>query len=294
MRTLILAIFLIVTATAALAEGGGFALPAELALVLPRSGKVTAEWLLPPLGTDEVKRAALSGQRFRLDRQAAIWMLHGRKYLTNLGSGQALTLARPVNDFIWLDDGGLFLASENALGIIPPLGPGKTPALTPFQPVISLPAQQCLLATDGKNAIFAYGYDPALQGYALFELVSGFAGWRQLFAATDKISDVCVDGQTLYISTGRSVYRLRRGDAKSIVAFVHPLDNITGLACGSGNGPFFSTARGVGVISGAGVEFIKSNWTQLGMRDDALYLFMPESLGVLRLNDTGKMLEKSE
>lgn len=293
MRTLILAVFLIVTATEALAEGG-FTLPAELALALPRSGNVTAEWLLPPLATDEVKSAALSGQRFRLDRQGATWMLHDSQNLTNLVSGQALSLARPVKDFIWLDDGALFLASENALGIIPPPGPGKAPPLTPFQPVISLPAQQPLLATDGKDAIFAYGYDPALQGYALFELTSGFAGWRQLFAATDKISDVCVYGQTLYIAAGRNVYRLHRGDAKASVAFVHPLDNITGLACGSGNGPFFATARGVGVISGAGVEFIKSNWTQLETRGDALYLFMPESLGVLRLNHSDKLFEKSE
>lgn len=290
--------FLVISAATAFGAGGGFVLPADLTIALPRSGSVQANWLSPPLAADDVRVAGFSGQRFRLDRRASAWMLHNKQNLINLDSGVAFSVARPVNDFVWLDDGALFIAGESSLGIIPPVkadqAPPKKVPQVPFQPVVNLPAQGCQLASDGKDAIFAYGYDPELRGYAIFELVKGFAGWRKLFVANEKIAAVCADGQTLHIAAGRTVYRLRQGDTKAAVAFVHPLDNITGLACGSGNGPFYATARGVGVMSDAGIEFIKSNWTQIEVRDDSLYLFMTESLGVLRLNNIGKLLEKSK
>lgn len=294
MRLLITFCLFVSTATAALGAADNFILPAELELVLPANGKVQAAWVAPPLATDEVAAARLTGQRFRLDRHAATWMLHGKKTITDLDSGHSFSLTRPINDFIWLDNGALFLAGETAIGIIPPLTADKAAApevpLVPFQPVVNLPAQQCMLATDGKDIIFAYGYDPQIKGYALFELLKGFSGWRKLFVAADKIADVCVDGQTLYIAAGRTVYRLRPDDNKAAVIFAHPLDNITGLACGTGCGPFYATARGIGAANG--LEFVKSNWTQVAVRGDALYLFMTESLGVLRLDGIHNLLEQ--
>lgn len=294
-RVLIACMIVTAVATAALGADDGFAVPAELSLWLPANGAVPATWLAPPLPVAEVRKAGLAIQRFRLDRQMATWMLHDKRTITNLGTGVAFTVARPVNDFIWLRDGALLLAGEKALGIIAPLKAGQAmPAgvpEVPFQPVIPLPAQGCRLATDGMDAIFAYGYDPEVRGYALFRLLKGFAGWERLFVADGEIADACFDGTTLSVAAGRTIHRLRPGDRKSLGGFTHPRDAFTGVACTPDGRLFFSTDRGVGVVNGATIEFARSNRTHIEARDRSLYLFMPESLGVMRLDNVRQLFE---
>lgn len=114
-----------------------------------------------------------------------------------------------------------------------------------FQPLIPLPATGCRLATDGKEAIFAFGYDPEVNGHAVFRLLSGFAGWKRLFVASERITDVCFDGATLSVAAGRTIHRLRPGDQGSLEGFSHPGGDFTGVACSRGSGLFFSTARGM-------------------------------------------------
>lgn len=296
MRRVIAACMIVtVVATTAFGADEGYVLPSELSISLPANGKVQAEWLAPPLPVAEVRKAGFAMQRFRLDRHLATWMLHDNRTITNLATGGAFTVARPINDFIWLRDGALLLAGEKALGIIvPPKAGPDVPAKVPevqFQPVIPLPAQGCRLATDGKDAIFAYGYDPEVRGYALFKLLTGFAGWQRLFVTDEQIADACFDGTTLSVAAGRRIHRLKPGDQKSLCGFNHPLEAFTGLACSPEGGLFFSTARGVGVVNGATIEFVRSNRTQIEVRDRSLYLFMPESLGVMRLNNIRQLLQ---
>lgn len=248
-----------------------------------------AEWVAAPLAEAQVRKARFSGQRFRMDRQAAVWMAYNQKVLTNLASGMTFSLERQLNDFIWLDDGALFIVSLDSLGFIPPLKKGqiveKGVPQVPYQPICALPAQRCALATNGKNAIFVYGYDQAAQAYAVFELLKGFAGWQKVFVSREKIGAVYIDGKTLYIAAGRTVYKMRLGEKGASVVFVHPLDFITGIVYAPGAGLFYATHKGIGVVDGAGIEFIKCNEAQIEIKNKMLYIFMPESLGVMRLRN---------
>lgn len=297
MRSILATILMLtVMVTTVHSSNGGFALPGELAIWLPQGGAVQTEWLAPPLPTTEVSRAGLDVRRFRLDRKLATWMLHSSGTLTNLDSGVAFTITRKVNDFIWLGDGTLLLAGEKDLGTISPFR-GKEEFATrvpevQFQPLIPLPATGCRLATDGKEAIFAFGYDPELRSHAVFRMLSGFAGWQRLFVSNERITDVCFDGTTLSVAAGRTIHRLRPGDRGSLEGFSHPGADFTGVTCSQGGGLFFSTARGIGVKGDAAVEFIRSNRTQIEARDGSLYLFMPESLGVLRIDNIEKLAKK--
>lgn len=302
MRSLFVFCFLVVSMGLAFGQSEDFALPKGLIIVLPKAGAVQAEWVAPPLAEAQVQKAGFSGQKFRMDRQKAVWMAHNQKVLTNLASGMTFSLARQLNDFIWLDDGALFIASENSIGIIPPLKKGqivqKGVPQVPYQPICGLPAQHCSLASDGKDAIFVYGYDQATQTYAVFELLKGFAGWQKVFVSNEKIAAVCVDGKTLYIAAGRMVYKMRLEEKEASVVFVHPLDFITGIAYAPGTGLFYATYYGIGVVNGPGIEFIKCKGAQIEIKDKMLYVFMPESLGVMRLRNierlVGTQIKKQE
>lgn len=210
MRYLFVFLFLVLCAVPAFCQNEDFVLPEGLTIVLPAGGAVQTEWIAPPLAEAQVQKAGFSGQKFRMDRQRAVWMAYNQKTLTNFASGITFSLARPVNDFIWLDDGALFLTSDVSLGFIPPLkkespAPEGVPQF-PFQPICSLPAEHCSLASDGKDEIFVYGYDRAAQTYAVFKLAQGFTGWQKIFVSDEKIAAVCVNGKTLYIAAGRIVY----------------------------------------------------------------------------------------
>jgi len=271
-----------------------FILPKGLTIFLPKDGAVQAEWVAPPMPESKVRKAGFINQKFLLDSRAAVWMSHNQKVLTNLASGMAFSIGRKINDFVLLDDGAFFIAGDASLGFIPPirresLEQTGVPQL-PFQPICSLPAESCSLAADGKDGIFAYGRDPADRTFAVFELEKGFAGWRKVFVSGEKISGVCADGKTLYICAGRTIYRMRLGETEASVVFVHPLDFVTGIAYASAAGLFYATPNGIGIVSGAGLEFIKIRNAQIAVKNNMLYVFMPESLGIMRFKNIERLV----
>ena len=115
MRYLFVFLFLAACAVPAFCQNEDFVLPEWLTIVLPAGGAVQTEWIAPPLAKAQVRKAGFSGQKFRMDRQGAVWMAYNQKTLTNFASGIMFSLARPVNDFIWLDDGALFLTGDVSL-----------------------------------------------------------------------------------------------------------------------------------------------------------------------------------
>ncbi len=294
MRTLVVVWAITAMVATVLSSVAGTACAGELLLSLPADGAVRAEWVSPPLPAAEARETGFGVQRFRLDRHLAPWVLHDGRTITSLATGAGFTTARPVRDFIWLADGALLLAGETSLGTLAPVKQGgEVPAKSPvvqFQPIIPLPVEGGRLAGDGKDGVFVFGYDPALRGHAVFRLARDFTGWQRLFVTGEPIADVCFDGTTLSVAAGRVIHRLRPGDPKSLAGSRHPLDNLTGLACSAEGGPFFATATGVGGAGGATVEFAKVRQAQIEARQGALYLFVPETLGVLRLGNAQRML----
>lgn len=276
-----------------------FSMPKDLTMVLPKDGSVKPEWVAAPLAESLVAKANLTFLRFHMNKRGEVWMSYKSKFMSNLASGMTFSLARPISDFIFFDDGALFIASDTALGLIPPVNKEKISPknpVFPFQPVCLLPAQRCSIVSDGKNAIFVYGYEPATKTYGVFKLLEGLSGWRKIFVSDEKITSVFVNSDDLYIAAGRSVFKLHLGEKDAKIIFSHPREFVTDIVYLPGTGLFFSTNSGVGlVINGGAFDFIKCSSPRIMIKDGKLYVFLPDSLGVLRLaNIAGLISDKAK
>jgi hypothetical protein len=270
-----------------------FVLPKGFAMALPKDGAVQAEWIAPPISTDQLRAANLMSPRFHMDAKGAVWMSSNRKTLADLASGMSFSLARPLEDFIFLPDGALFIVSDTALGLIPPVDKNKlspTDPEYPFQPLCRLPVEKGSVVSDGKGPLYVYGYIPALRLYEVFELDKDFSRWHSIFVSAERIAAVSVNEGVLYIASGRMVFRLHPGDKEAKIVFTHPLESVTGVDHLAGTGLFYATHSGVGVVGAAALEFLKCPLPQIVIRDNALYVFMPESLGVLRLRNIDRLV----
>src|SRR5450759_868451 len=112
MRFLFVFFFLFLSMGFVYGQNEDFIMPKGLIVALPKSNTVKVEWVAPPLAKEQVDKAGFFDQKFRMDSQGAVWMLHNRKFLTNFASGAAFSVTRPVMDFIFMDDGALFIISD--------------------------------------------------------------------------------------------------------------------------------------------------------------------------------------
>jgi len=147
-----------------------------------------------------------------------------------------------------------------------------------------LPAPGLRLATDGRDALFAYGFNPELKAHTVFRLKDGFAGWQMLLVTAEPISGACFDGTLLSVAAGRTVHQVRPGERKSLAGFTHPSETITGLTCSSEAGLFYATAKGVGKVKEGLLQFASAEGAQIEAKGSSLYLFFPKSLGAMRLD----------
>lgn len=296
---LFLSMILLLTAFAgeAWSQSSTRPVPKGMSIVLPADGSVKAEWVAEPLPEAQVRRSAIAFQKFLIDPKGAVWMASNQKSLANLVTGFSFSLASPVKDLVFLDDGALFIVHDTALGFIPPVDDGKLsrkdPVL-PFQPVLRLPVEKCMIASDGKTGIFVYGHEQATQTYAVFELLKGFSGWNKVFVSGEMITAVCADEGTLYIACRRKVYRLHLGEKELELVFVHPLDTVTGLVFKPGTGLFYATNKGIGVIAQGALEFIKCPSPQIAIKNNVLYVFLPDSLAELRLTGVEHLVQQKK
>jgi hypothetical protein len=284
-------IFLLAFTQPVFSQGGTgeFALPKDLTMILPKDGSVKPEWVAAPLLGSSVAKANLTSLRFHMGKRGEVWMSYRSKFMSDLASGMTFSLSRPISDFVFFDDGALFIASDTALGFIPPVNKEKISPknlVFPFQPVCLLPAQRCSIASDGKNAIFVYGYEPATKTYGVFKLLKGFSGWSKVFVSDEKINSVFVNAGDLYIAAGRLVFKLHLGEKGAKIIFSHPKETVTDVVYLPGTGLFYATNSGGGlVVNGGALEFIRFRSAHIAIKDGKLYVFMPDSLGVLRLTN---------
>jgi len=279
-KLLFLILFIVVTAHVWSKESD-YVLPKELTIALPKDGSVAMRWVAPPLAEDKVRKAALTDIKFRVAPDGAVWMAYDKNTMTNLLTGMDVNLAAPLSDFIWLDDGALLISSKKTLGFIPELKKDETP----YQPICMVDIEGSSLASDGKKALFIYGRDGVTKGYAVYERIAGSGVWRKIFISKVRIAGVCVYGGKAYIAAGRMIYELSLNDKKARTVFAHPLDPLTGIAYSPDAGLFYVTGNGVGVVQNVAVEFIKCKGAQVAVKGNSLYLFLTDSLGVLRFDN---------
>ncbi|MFH1063119.1 MAG: hypothetical protein V1747_09600 [Candidatus Omnitrophota bacterium] len=275
-----------------------FALPKNLSIALPKDGSVKIEWIAPPLAENQVQKANLQQQRFHLDSRGAAWVCYNQKYLADFSSGLSFSLKQPIQDFVFLKDNALFLLTDKSLVTVALFSQDKLsykPILELlFQPVCGLPLTQCGLIADPSGRMFIFGFDAKNRQYAVYQLLKDFSSWRKIFVSNEKIFCAAAQTDAVYIASGRMIFKipLKAKEAEKII-FSHPLETIQSLAYISGTGLFYATASGMGLVTEqGGLEFMKSQQPQTAAWQDQLYVFLPNSLGLLRLTNTNQLTSK--
>ncbi|MBU1043579.1 MAG: hypothetical protein KJ915_04175 [Candidatus Omnitrophica bacterium] len=275
-----------------------FVMPKSLRMALPLDGSVKIEWIAPPLAESQVKKANLQQQRFHLDSHGAAWVCYNQKYLADFSSGFSFSLKQSIRDFVFLTDNALFLLTDKSLGTVAPFSQDKLnnkeiPELL-FQPICGLPIIPVGLIANDQDKLFIFGFDSQIREYAVYELLSDFSSWRKIFVSSQRILAAVADNDIVYIASGRMVFQVPlKADQAEKIVFSHPLEMITALTQIKGVGIFYATASGVGLVNGQGsLEFMKSQQPQIVAWQDQLYIFFPESLGILRLTNPNRLTSK--
>lgn len=247
------------------------------------------EWVVAPRTDHDARRVVPVSKELRMDTESAAWFSYDLKSLMNLRNGERFILTQPLNDFIFLDDGSVFVASDKALGILSPVKPQKLSfsdvRVLLFQALLDLPAEKCVLVLDEEGSIYAYGYESKAGVWSLFKMNRDFSGWRPVFSSGAWISAVSVSEGVVYIASGRAVSSFPVGGTVANIIFTHPFETITGIDNFPGKGLFYATRTGVGLIGQSKTEFLKCPSPQIRVKDRTLYVFLPGSLGLMRFTE---------
>ena len=114
--------------------------------------------------------------------------------------------------------------------------------------------------------------------------------YREIFSVKKTITAVAGNGNKTYIAMGRMVVELNGATGAVKGFFVHPSEDITGLAYAGMTGLFYTTASCAGYAGANGcMDFIKLPQPRILMRKNSLYVFIPDDYGVLKISNAGDM-----
>jgi hypothetical protein len=273
-------------------------------VLLPARTKMKFEWALAPRDNKEPVSADDIKAQFSIDGRGKTWLSRDNNMLADITDGFILRTGEQFKGFAFLDSGMLYLATEKYLGFIAEpdkkASPDKNGIIdVSLRPLAGLPAQECAIFPGEGNLLYLNGHDNenGMDNVYIFGekgsvVKAGDKGstvcFKEIFSAKKPITAVAGDGKKTYIAMGRMILELNDGVARGY--FVHPTDDITGLAFSSVAGLFYSTASCVGYAGANGcIDFIKLTQPHILMRKNILYVFVPDDFGVLRISNVEDM-----
>jgi hypothetical protein len=281
----------------------------DFSIALPASSHIAVRLIVPP--PDETSREKMSWAdvTFAVGPGDVVWFCHDGNTVINFSRGYLFRTDRKFTDIIVLSGGGLLIAGQTDLGFVPAVGlSAEADRVVSVQPIFFLPVNDCRLSKGGKGALYISGTgkesrkeevylvrpEPAVPGRNVKLAVRTI---RKIYVSTEKVSAVAGDGEETVIATGRLVFKVRSGRDALEPIFLHPREEITGLALSRDHGLFYTTPSGVGYVGPNGkVEFIRAHNTSIRIAGGALYAFLKNSLAVVKIEgiDTFRTLPLSE
>ncbi|MBI4347981.1 MAG: hypothetical protein HY553_14085 [Elusimicrobia bacterium] len=277
-------------ACAALAAG-----PAPLpgvSLLLPEGSGIAVRVVVAPAGSDAAARLGWENVRFALGPGEAVWFAHDGSEAANFTQGYRLRLERGFDDVAGAGVALLF-ASSGDLGYAVA---GASAGLGAFQPVAALPVDGARLFAGDAGVLYVAGR--GRRGPRPWELwalggrppdpATGLPAWRKLLSSTERVTAAAGDGRETFVALGKLVGRLEGATVKGV--FLHPREDVSGLAYSRESGLFYATAGGGGAIGESGsVEFLRAPRPQLLARGGSVFVFLPRALALLRLDGAEKL-----
>lgn len=255
-------------------------LPKNTSLFLPSSGGTSASWAAVPEG-DAVARYG----RFTVGPKEAILYADEGSSLFDPVSKVERAAGQRIQDFAFLND-ELVLATSLGLGTLE----GAPPR---FKLAYLLPGSRLNLAVSDSGSLFVARKDPRT-GKTTILVVRGLkslTGGRDGKLDADKVveldhdvSAIAGDGETVYAASGRLILKAARGGKTVETVFLHPTQEITGVAYVPGAGLFYATPTAVGHVgAGAGEEFLTSPHARITARGGSLFIMFDKDKDILRL-----------
>jgi hypothetical protein len=272
-------------------------LPEGTKLAIPANAGVSVKWVLPV----DLKTKAGVSPVFDVDANGLPWFGYSQKVLANPLQGTAVEVDTPYDDFAWLSTGELIVCANGSIGVLTfdagktPQTDGKMPVLK-FNPVLKLPAGRFSLFPGSEGVLYLLGKNESgNEGYMLRK--KGEVGVIKKLLVTDKpVSAVAGDGETTYLSSGRSIVKIAPGSNKLDGVFQHSSENIKQLAYSASAGLFYTTETSVGYLAldGKAMEFVKTAKPKVRLHEQSLFVLLGSSCAVLRIDNVGKFAGLSE
>ncbi len=257
------------------------------ALALPVDQGVKVGWAVPPLG-EGVDTSQWASCQFVVDGRGDCWLKKGSNILMNVSKGFSFQLDKDIDDFVWLDGGDLQIISGNLLGTVEvALKHEHSPKgllLVHFKPELKLPVNSPRFTQAGPHGIYIWGSNPKTSKNEIYFFSASGKAIQVLFASDEKIGAVGGDGVRTFAAVDHLILELSK--KKMTGLYQDPKNPIQSLNYSKSMGLFYRTASGVSYLNPDNrkdIEFFRSLNTQVGLKNDVLYLCLGESSGVIKI-----------
>lgn len=262
----------------------------EATFLLPQDTNISTNWILPPSDTNIMEgMIGIDPSKIPLIGYQA----SSHFYLLKPHKEYRVEVNVKILNMIYLENGVLLMASANSLGLLAEPKEKKIDEhgipLVGFQPLISFPLKSIDVLYSFDNTPYCAGLNPKTKRYSLYALRSikgaGLSDIELIYESDQPITAIAADKESIFVAVGRNLMQITRKDGTFRTLYTHPSETIIELAVlkdaiitGTNHEIIFVGRKG-------SMEIMRSSGHRMVMRQDTLYVFFMNSLGVLAINN---------
>ena len=291
--TALLILFLALPGRVSAAAASSHDMPEGATLVLPKTPGITTGWVIVPGMLKDLHDKTLS---FNVAPNGKV-LLSSARILFYPELMLTLTTKVPIQEFIWLAGGNMFVHSGQSLGFLnmnldeekdKPAEKKKGPGVVAFSSRFTIPYKQSRLFEGSGDYFYLVGRNEKenRNEISAWNLSDSKVPAKPLYATDAPIAAVAGTPERTYFASGRAVFLLEKGATSAKPVYVNPREDIRELAYRPDAGLFFTTGNGAGYIGEKEqFEFLAYPGTQVRLRGDALFVRLGTTAnGVLRIS----------
>ena len=276
---------------AAAAAASAHDMPEGATLVLPKTPGITTGWVIVPGMLKDLHDKTLS---FNVLPNGKI-LLASDRILFYPELMLTLTTKVPIQEFIWLAGGNMFVHSGQSLGFLDMnldekkgSSGKKSPGVVGFSSRFTIPYKQARLFEGSGDSFYLVGRNEKenRNEISAWNLADSKVPAKPLYATDAPIAAVAGTPERTYFASGRAVFLLEKGAKSAKPVYVNPREDIRELAYRPEAGLFFTTGNSAGYIGEKEqFEFLAYPDVQIRLRGDALFVRLGTTAnGILRIS----------
>lgn len=270
----------------------------DLVFAIPDDSEVEFGWVLPPLEFDATDGRDLHAFDFMVDDDGKPWLSYSGDLLVDLVDGYKYRTSRPFNSIVFMEDAGPLLADDSSLWYIKADDgiriDGDDYVEASLMPLFDLPIPSARIFAGEGNSVYLTGWNAETGLYEVYLLKPEEDGLITsiLFNSDRKIYAVTGGENDTYAAVGRRITRFSHADSTFTAVAEHPTESINQLNYSQKDGLFFATKSSVGYVNSEGTaEFILTSNPQIDLNQGKLYVFLPESFGIIGIDNVKELQE---